>query len=339
MPYNPGTQYRGDVYLSQIGGDLASGIEKFVEARKEAKAINTAIDTMGSMVKHLVDQETLPASFLEKYNQAANGTTSQKRAALESIGSLLKFADQASSMKAREQAMQNQAAQLGLAQQAEAREAGQYEAGKKFSRYLANDLQPRTLPAMPIPGVSGYGGQPGVPIARGVTLPAQTITPELDDATILRAASRAGLPIRPGDVGNLMRYGNGGMTEYQAGNLAARQAANDLAREKFELSSKTSGMKDSQLISTINQLRKASRDILTTPADRARYARELGFYTDVARSRGLEIPPDEEVTAATPTPTKPVAEAVPGIPLIPGRTQRTNNKTGKAEIWDGKEWK
>lgn len=258
MPYNPGIQYRGDAYLAQgisgAGDALAKGLEKFTEERKQAKAVETALGAVGSAVQHMVKQQVLPPDFLAKFQAAASGTTEQKRAALESVGAVLKFADQAQTMQAREQEMKTRGAE-------ETRAAGLYAASQAFPQALGRELAPRTLPAMQVPGVSGYAGRPGAPMAGPVQLPAQTTTPEFDAGAIARAAAASNAPMLPQQAINLL--GTTELADYRRGSLDVRRQAVEQRRALM------GGFTPAQLDSKLKHYERLAADPFTSPDQKA----------------------------------------------------------------------
>jgi len=312
MPYNPGIQYRGDAYLAQgisgAGDALAKGLEKFADERKQAKAVETALGAVGSAVQHMVKQQVLPPDFLAKFQAAASGTTEQKRAALESVGAVLKFADQAQTMQARKQAMETSAAE-------EARAAALYKGSMAFPGALADELTQR------------WDG-----IAQAMT------TPEPDAATVARAAKRANAPMLPQTVPGLERY-SGGPTWYQQQSIQQSEQRLELARQREERLSQATGMSDGALINTINRLREAARAPFVVGKDKEQNAADQRFYEEIAKARGIPIPPSGTVT----TPEAPAGtEAGKGEPPpVKGTTkgqQKRNLRTGITWTWDGSKW-
>ena len=187
MPYAPGIQYRGDQYiaqgLSEAGDALADGIKRFKDERKQAKAVDTALGTVGTMVEKMVEQRVLTPDFLAKFKGAASGTTEQKRAALESFGMVLKFADQAQTMQARNEAMRVQGEQLNLAKLASERQGTELGAQRKYAQTLAQRLTPY------------WSGDQQ-----------QIVTPEFTPALATQAAAEAGAGISPETTPALMHY-------------------------------------------------------------------------------------------------------------------------------------
>ena len=312
MPYAPGIQYRGDQYiaqgLSEAGDALADGIKRFKDERKQAKAVDTALGTVGTMVEKMVEQRVLTPDFLAKFKGAASGTTEQKRAALESFGMVLKFADQAQTMQARKQAMETSGAE-------EARAAALYKGSMAFPGALEQAMQPQwsgTAQAM--------------------------MTPVADAATVARAARMAGAPMAPQTVPGLERY-SGGLTPYQEATIEQSRQRLELARQREERLSQATGMSDGALINTINRLREAARAPFVVGKDKEQNAADQRFYEEIAKARGIPIPPSGTVT----TPEAPAGtEAGKGEPPpVKGTTkgqQKRNLRTGITWTWDGSKW-
>lgn len=322
MPYNPGTQYRGDVYLAQgisgAGDALAKGLEKFTEERKQAKAVDTALGTVGTMVEKMVEQKVLTPDFLAKYQAVATGTTEQKRAALESFGMVLKFADQAQTMQAREQEMKTRGAE-------ETRAAGLYAASQAFPQALERELAPRTLPAMQVPGVSGYAGRPGAPMAGPVQLPAQTITPEFDAGAIARAAVASNAPMLPQQAINLLRTTE--LADYRRGSLDVRRQAAEQRRALM------GGFTPAQLQGTLKHYENLAAAPFGTPqekADAQAKAAEVRTYMveNGLWQPGTGAPAEAGAGKGEPPPMKGTSKG----------QRKQNAQTGAVWTWDGSKW-
>ena len=312
MPYNPGIQYRGDAYLAQgisgAGDALAKGLEKFADERKQAKAVESAFGATETAVEHMVKQGVLPPGFLAKFREVGSGTLAQKKAMLETTGAVVRFADQAQTMQARKQAMETSGAE-------EARAAALYKGSMAFPGALADELTQR------------WDG-----IAQAMT------TPEPDAATVARAAKRANAPMLPQTVPGLERY-SGGPTWYQQQSIQQSEQRLELARQREERLSQATGMSDGALINTINRLREAARAPFVVGKDKEQNAADQRFYEEIAKARGIPIPPSGTVT----TPAAPAGtEASKGDPPpVKGTTkgqQKRNLRTGITWTWDGSKW-
>ena len=187
MPYNPGIQYRGDAYLAQgisgAGDALAKGLEKFTEERKQAKAVDSAFGATETAVEHMVKQGVLPPGFLAKFREVGSGTLAQKKAMLETTGAVVRFADQAQTMQARNEAMRVQGEQLNLAKLASERQGTELGAQRKYAQTLAQRLTPY------------WSGDQQ-----------QIVTPEFTPALATQAAAEAGAGISPETTPALMHY-------------------------------------------------------------------------------------------------------------------------------------
>lgn len=156
MPYAPGISYHGDQYLYQaisgVGRDLAEGIKRFRESRKQAKETDATLESIGGTTANLVKQGLLDPSLLEQFNKVASGPAEAKQGFIKGLGQSLQMmanAAQLQNLKAdNERADKYLAIQTAQNDRAVASEKAREEFGKLVQRYLS-PIQGPTVGGMP----------------------------------------------------------------------------------------------------------------------------------------------------------------------------------------------
>lgn len=213
MPYAPGIQYRGDLYLSQIGPKMAENVQNFLRNREERQQSTATAEMLG---RYLQDDKHAMEMFGDKFADIDKMGTGQLKGFIGGVSTYMAQKH----MQAQEQAQQ-EATKL-------ARDQYQLLAEKSAREKASDDRMARfnQLINPPLMSIDAAGPRP-------------TLTPEI----LTRYAAQAGVLGEPGATSLINTAGSLQERSAQIQGKAADQARwtafNQLVNQSGDLSPDT----------------------------------------------------------------------------------------------------
>lgn len=152
MPYAPGISYHGDQYLyaaiSGVGKDLAEGIKRFRDQRKQAKELDATLESIGGTTANLVKQGVLDPSLLQQFDKVASGPAETKQGFIKGLGQSLQMMANAAQLQNQKADNDRADKYLKLQQDQDGRASAAIKSLEQFGKLVQDYLAPQMGPSM-----------------------------------------------------------------------------------------------------------------------------------------------------------------------------------------------
>lgn len=161
MPYNPGTQYRGDVHLARgiedAGRGLAGAIQNFRRDKAESDFLDEQVVSLATAAKPFVESGEMDASLVEELSKFPGQSLTKKRGiaarALFEVQNARATRQERVETEDRNLRRNREGARLAMEQErfgAEKAERGRLTAGRdrfnaELSRWMGSQMGPKTM--------------------------------------------------------------------------------------------------------------------------------------------------------------------------------------------------